>query len=462
MFHMLSLAQHLYGFEGRTAQYVFMAGFIGLVIVAALVMKISFKYWLIAGVLFATALTAPTDELQTRYLETWMLPVQLQRATIHLSIGVLLTLIMIVEGGIPSRLIPGPSVLLFAICLLAGTLQFIHENDAMIAIQSIGFALGTIPCMIAVCGNLTRDYEGCLRMVRVFMWVSVIWTFCCSVQFIINPELLVNNTGRFWGMLGNAQQAAVTCAPFATIAMWLLMNDPQRRAKVLWLALTAINVIFVIWTGSRTGALMLIVGMTGVLYARLDKAVLLLPLAGVVFWALYGLSDSLQIGANLERFVSGENTRGWVWEAQLQTALENPLIGAGLLNNGGSESSYLGSFAAYGIGMFLLVLATLFVTMWCCLKLFKARRILPPHQRAMVDLYNAFFAMYFVGAAFEGYILARSGATSVMFLMFAGIGKYLLTCVEEAEANADLPQASAEEMAYGEHAEGEHAPGMAH
>ena len=447
----LGADQHVYGFEGRTAEVIFVAGFAALVVVAALVMKISFKHWLIAGALFATALTAPIDDLKTHYLETWMHPVQVQRAAIHLGLGVVLSIIMLAQGGASAQLLPASSMLLLTIGLLAGLLQFVHE-DAGTALQSLGFALATIPSMIAVVGRLTRDYDGCLRMIRVLMWVSVIWTFCCSVQFVINPKLLLNNTGRFWGMLANAQQAAVFCAPLTVGALWLLLNDPQRRTKFLWLALTAINLLFLIWTGSRTGALMLVVGCMGVLYARVGRAVLLLPVAGLVFWALYGLSDSLQIGANLERFASTDNTRGWVWKAQIETALANPLIGAGWGDAGGSESSYLGSFAGYGIGMFLLVIGLLFVTMWGCAKLLIARRSMPPELRALTDLYNGFMAMYFAGAAFEGYILARSAATSVMFLMFAGIGKFLL---DEARAyrSGHVPAFIDNAPEYAEHAE---------
>ena len=420
----LAVDQHVYGFEGRTAEVIFIAGFAALVLVAVLVMKISFKHWLLAGMLFATALTAPTDELQTRYLDTWMLPVQLQRATIHLCVGVLLTLIMLMEGGVSAQVIPSASVILGAIVVLAGMLKFVHE-DASNALQSLGFAMATIPATIAVVGRLSRDYEGCLKLIRVFMWVSVIWTFCCSVQFVINPQLLVNNTGRFWGMLGNAQQAALFCAPMAVAALWLLLNDPQKRTRVMWLALTAINLLFIIWTGSRMGALMLAVGLLAVLSARPERALILLPVAGLVFWALYGLSDSLQIGANLERFTSTDDTRGGVWQAQIRTALENPLVGAGWKDAGGSESSYLGGFAGYGFGMFLLMLTLVGVTMWGCLKLFTVRRRMTPELRALVDLYNAFMLMFFVGAGFEGFILARSATTSVMFLMFAGIGKFL-------------------------------------
>ncbi len=449
--NLLTLAQqHVYGFEGRTAEVIFIAGFGALVLVAALVMKISFKHWLLIGALFATALTAPIDESKTRYIDTWMQTAQIQRATIHLCFGVMLTIIMLMGGGFSAQILPIPSVLLGTIVVYAALLQFIHE-DAITALQSLGFALATIPATAVVVARLTRDYEGCIKIIRVLMWTSVIWTFCCSVQFVINPKYLVNNTGRFFGMLGNAQQAALFCAPLAISALWLLLNDADKRRRVLWVALTAINLLFIIWTGSRTGALMLIIGLGGVLGARPERALILVPVAGVVMWALYGLSDALQIGANLDRFASGDDTRGWVWQSQIQTALQNPIIGAGWHEAGGSESSYLGGFAGYGFGMLLLMLALVFTTLWGGFQLLMARRHASPHLRSLIDLYNAFMLMFFAAAAFEGFILARSATTSVMFLLFAGIGKFLQT-----EVVAEREWHGHEEADHSEHGQ-EHA-----
>src|SRR5207237_1186026 len=78
--------------------------------------------------------------------------------------------------------------------------------------------------------------------------------------------------GRFWGMLANAQQAAIFCAPLAIIALWLLLNDESRRARVLWFTLLAINMLFLAWTGSRTGAMLCVLGRVFGLYARLGRA----------------------------------------------------------------------------------------------------------------------------------------------------------------------------------------------
>jgi hypothetical protein len=426
-----TLAQYFYGFEYTSAVKIFMVGFAALALIAALLMRMSLKFWIIAGILFATALTAPVDWKAKVLYSTWMLPIQKLRAEIHLGLGILLTLIVLFSGRVDLRRAPAQGILLLALGIYAGLMQFIHDTPPE-ALQTIGFALGTIPCMIAAVPMLTRDYDGCTRMLRCLMWVSVLWTVCCSIQFVINPRFLLNDSGRFWGLLANAQQAAIFVAPLAVTALWLLVNDRQKRLKPLWVGLLAINMLFVMWTASRTGAAMFVLGASLVLYSRAGRAVLLMPVAALVFFGLYTLAVELQIMSNVERLTSSTDTRGWVWQAQIGYFMDSPLVGVGWGETGGSESSYLGGAAGYGIGYLGLTLIFLLWSFWLCLRLFIGRRLLPREQRPMVDMFLAWNAMYFAGAAFEGYILARSSTTQVMMLMFAGIGVYL----REAQAAA--------------------------
>ena len=424
--HLLTLAQqHIYGFEGRTAETIFIGGFGALVLVAMLVLKMSFRNWVLAATLFVTCLAPSVDDILVQYNPTWMLWAQVNHANLHLVLGILLTLLVAVTGGAAVRTLSAQSVLLFLMAFYAGTLQFIHE-DAKAALQAIGFAIATIPCFGAAISMSSRNHDNCVNLLRMMMWVSIAWTFCCSVQFVINPKYLVSYQGRFFGVLGNAQHAAALTAPMAIIAIWLLLHDPSRRSKILWVALIAINLLFLGWSGSRTGGLMFMVGLMAVLYSRIGKAILLLPIAAVLFWILASLATELQIGANLERFVSTANTRDWVWTGMLQAAFENPLIGIGWRGGElGTENSYLGALSAYGIIYFLLTMTLLTVSVWQCINFNLRKRWLRPEQRAIVDIFTAFNAMFFAGALFEGYILARSFIPQLMLLTFAGIGVWI-------------------------------------
>lgn len=424
--HLFTIAQqHVYGFEGRTSETIFIVGFGALVLVAMLVLKMSFRNWMLAAMMFVTCLAPSVDSILNQYNPTWMLSVTRYHAELHLVLGILLTILVLVTGGAAVRSIAPQSVLFFLMAFYAGMLQFIHE-DAKEALQAIGFALATIPCFAIATAMSCRTHEGCVNLLRMMMWVIVAWTFCCSVQFVINPKYLVSYQGRFLGMLGNAQHAATLNAPMAVIAVWLLMHDGMRRTKLLWIALIAINLLFLGWSGSRTGGLMFMIGLMAVLYSRIGKAILLLPVAVVLLWMLSLLADALQIGANLERFVSTNNTRDWVWTGMLEAAFENPLIGVGWRSGEiGTENSYLGALSAYGILYFILTISLLIVSVWQCFSFNLRKQWLRPEHRALIDIFTAFNAMFFAGAFFEGFILARSYIPQLMLMIFAGIGVWI-------------------------------------
>lgn len=420
----LAQGEHIYGFEGTGAQTLFMAGFGGLVLVAALLLKVSLRYWLLAGVLFATALTAPVDPFRREYVQTWLFSVQIKRAEIHLAFGVLLSLMVFFQRGVSASIFTFQGVMVLIMGLYAGFVQFVHKTPNE-AIQTLLFCLATVPCLMVAVPQLCKDSDGCMKIARTIMWVSVIWTFCCSVQFILDPRKLLNLQGRFWGMLANAQQAAVLVGPFAVVALWLLLNDPKKRNKMLWIALIAINLLFLAWTGSRTGAMMFVVGASFVLYVRIGQAVLLLPVAALMLWGLFALAIELKIYENLERLVSTENTRSGVWTNMWNTAMENPLLGVGFDDAGGSENSYLLGFASYGVGYFLLTITLLLGSMIVCGKALIGRKFVNPIDRGIIDLFIAMNAMYFAGSFFEGYMLGRSSCSQVLLMFIAGMLPYI-------------------------------------
>jgi hypothetical protein len=449
--NLLTLAQyqqHVYGFEGTIAQTIFIVGFVALMIVVAYLVRMSLRNWVLAAMVFATCLSPSVSYDLTSYNPTWLLGLTSRHAELHLALGSLLTLFMFGRGGFSIRTFSVQGVILLIMAFYAGLLMFIHEPDPKDAFQALGFAAATIPCVIAAAGQSSQTFEGCVKLLKMLMLVAVAWAFCCSVQFVLNPQYLLNYGGRFVGMLANAQHAAVLVSIMAVVAMWLLLHEPHKLTRVFWATLVAINLLFLIWTASRTGALMFVVGLTALLYSRVGKMITLLPVAALIIWGLAALADALQIGANLERFTSTTDTRGWVWAALINNAMESPLIGVGWSEAGGSESSYLMGFASYGILYFLFMLALLGFSMLQCFRLTMQRKWLPPEHRPMVDVFVAFCAMYFAGAVFEGFILARSFVPQLLLLIFSAIGAWL---THEIAANqAEGRYAEAHETDYDE------------
>jgi hypothetical protein len=450
--HLFTLAQqqHVYGFEGRTSEVIFIGGFGLMVVVAMLVARMSFRNWLLAGMLFVTCIAPSVDTTGERFNPTWMFWTQYHHADLHLALGVFLSIVVAAGGALSLRQVSAQGVILFFMAIYAGLLQFYHD-DAQTALEAIGFAIATIPCFVFAIGRAVRTHEGVWGLLRTIMWVSVLWAFCSSVQFVINPKYMLSWGGRFYGMLGNAQHAAVMVAPMAVIALWLSMNDTVKRRKILWIALIAINMLFLGWTGSRTGGMMFIIGVSVVLYRRLGSAVLLMPLAALMLWGLAYLADALSIDSNLARFLSTENTRPSVISSQLHAALESPLLGVGWRNDFiASENSYFGGLGAYGIGYFLLILCLVGVSMWQCFRFNVQKKWIAREHRPLIDLFTAFNLMFFAGATFEGYLLARSFVPTLMLMVFAAIGLWIRDEIAANQAASADHAMLQEELEYGE------------
>lgn len=426
------LAQRSYGFEGTTALLIFTVCFIAVVGLTLALVRLPLVTWLVVAILMMAALTAPTTQDRTAYLPTWILPIQVHKAEIQLALCIILGVYLLLTGRLNFANLPVQSFLLFMLGLFMGTMQFIHDT-ALTATQSLVFAAVTIPTTALGAVVALEKRDGPLRLVRGMLTVASFWAGACCVQFVINPEYLVNNNGRFWGMLSNPQLAGMFIAPVLTMSMWAALNDPNKRLRILWFGLMGIYVLFAGWTGSRMCAVITILGWMFVLGRRIGGFVMLAPFIVGLVMVLGVLADELQIGASIDRLTSTENTRDAAWARQIEDIMVNPFIGVGWNDVGATENSYLGIFAGYGFIGFMFAVSLLFYSMWLCLRLVIKRKLLPPLERSIADLTIAVNAVYFAGANFEGYMLARSSSMLTFILIYAALGTYLLQRAGEIE-----------------------------
>jgi hypothetical protein len=389
--------------------------------------------WILMGLVFATTLGVPTNPDRTGYLMTWIFPVAIRRPEIQLSLSVLLVIILLSTGRLNLAKLPPHAWFMLFIAFLAGSLETIHTS-AEKAAQTIFFGMATIPATALAAGYLLTIPDGAIKLTRMYLYVGTLWAGACSVQFLINPEYLINLNGRFMGVLSNPQLAGLFIAPTLVVGLWSMLWDPDKKHKLLALGVVGMFVLFAMWTGSRTTMAMTLIGWCFVLWSRLGKVVFLLPVAAVLVYALSFLAGELQIGANLERLGSNENTRTGAWETQLAAVAQNPWIGVGWEDTGATENSYLAGFGGYGILMFLLLAGFMLFGMGLCVKLLLRRRAMPTSERSMVDLIVAFHMMYFIGAGAEGFMLGRSSSIQTTMLVFGAFGMYLLRRASEHEA----------------------------
>ncbi len=441
---MHTILAQTYGFEGTLALTVFAVGVGALVLVALLMVRANIRLWLVGGMLFFACLSygVKYDSGVGTVNVTWMLPIQAARSDLYLALGVLLCIFTLVGvRGLRSGDVPIQGFIFLLIGLYASVLRVMHDGPVE-GLQSIGFSLATVLPVILTVPSLLRDYEDCLKLLRVIMFVSIIWAACCAVQFVINPQALLakDQGGRFMGMTGNAQFVALQCGVWSFVALWLLLNDSKSRFRLIWLGLVGINLIFTAWTGSRMGALVVVTGSSFVLLSRIGRAVLFLPVAALVTVGLYQLSEDLSIGVNIERLVSREDTRSHVWYNQLGVAMENPFIGTGFAESGGSENSYFLGIAAYGAGMGILMLVLLIATGFMMARLYLRRKLLPPEQRPIVDLIVGFNLAFFLAAFFDGVLVSRIGGSLSHMLMFSSLALRISQLQAEAQQHRLYPE----------------------
>jgi hypothetical protein len=433
------------------------AGGIGIIAVIALIMLMVVRLraaLLILGVmLFVGSLAIPAEAAKGDFNRTltWLSPLQFLRSFVYLFCGVLLTLgtlVHISKLRLASTSMTG--LMLMVVASYAGLLNCYHVSftDGLFTIVSAILTMGTLSVLLP---NLLHTVDDFCMMLRVLVFTSIVYSVAVLVQLGIDrAPLIAPNAFRFQGISGNPQFVSVFLAAVITSTVFLIMNDSQKRFKWLYIASACLNVVLLIWTGSRTGAAMTMIGLTGVLFTRMGKALLFAPfLVGGVAGILEMMSAS-GIDIGFDRLTSTDDTRSGVWRAMIENSLENPVIGAGFRGAGAAENSFLLATASYGFGSLLTLLLLTLLTGVQCLRLLSLRRHVSGFSRRLIDLQFGFYAMYFAGANFEGYLIARISVMLPIFLMFSAITTRQL----EIEAGAGEQEADPSAGVFTEPVEG--------
>lgn len=396
---------------------------------AAMLAIVRFKFAMLVftGMVMASALAPPVD-WQGHPVPTWIMPIQIHRSEIFAMAAALLYVTILFHlPRVKFSRIPLQGIFLLVVALYAALVRMIASSDAMSGMQSMAFAIVTILPGIMLIPSLFEDDDDALMMLRLLALTSVAWAGACAVQFVIHRKVLTLGGGytRFQGMLGNPQHAGAYLAVMAAICLFLILNDTKYRMRPLWIAMVAVNVLLLLWTGSRTSVSMLILASSAVLYTRVGSAIILLPIAAGLFGIGYTFLES-DLGEVLGRYSGGENTRSRAWAQLFDQFQQNPILGAGAPEDViSSENSVLFGLAAYGVFMGIILVLFIFASMIIMARLYLLRRRMSPLRKRLADLIIGFNMMYFAGAMFEGYMLSRVSTGLVFMTFFSALGAWL-------------------------------------
>lgn len=423
-----------------------LTGLIVAVFVLASLARPRYALLIVSAMLFVSTLGV-AGERGKLLIELWLGPLQRQRSEVYLGmgLGLFLPLLMLITRS-RVRTLPLQSLLMVIIGFYAGTMRFIHEGPRSGAESLLFIGVTGVPLLL-ILPRLLEEWDDWYRMLRAVMWMNLAWVGAVAIQFFVNRSpLLIGGERRFTGLSNNPQLAATLLAALSVIAVWMILNDPLRRFRPLWIGVASLDIVMLVLTGSRTGAGMFMIGIVAVLYSRAGQAIFLVPPAGLIAAVVLDLLRGMRFGGGFERFTSTENTRAEPWKILWDKGMESPLVGVGVDEALFAENSYLLGFASYGVGMVFLLLILVLVSGAIMMRLGLLRWRAPKAQRALIDLILGFNAMLFLGGIFEGYLVARVAPQVVLLYMFGAMTARLIAKMTR-EDPAYVEEAVAEDEA---------------
>ncbi len=406
-----------------------LAGLAGVVLFVVYLMGLGRRWGALVPfgiMLLAACMALPTD-WTGRTLPTVWFPLQSRRSLLFMIGGALTLAVCLIQfrnaRGKPFSML----LVVFVLMGYYSSLLRLHHEGVSSGFQSMIYATLTLVPLLLVVPVVVNEVRDIRLILRALLIINMVWVGMSAVQMLVNPTFVTSgNQFRFVGLVGNPQHSGVLMAFFTVGNLFLMLNDTGKFKRFIYIGMFGTNLLLLVWTGSRTGMGMALIGMAAVLYTRLGRAALFAPIGLILAYIGFKMVVSLTgIEIGVERLASTENTRSYAWWKLYTTGMENPLFGAGLVEAEKSENSWLYAFAAFGIGMFMLaVLATLFGAAQC-FRAVRVRSRLSLDDRRILDLSVGVIAMYFAGAVLEGYMVSRVSPGLCFIMIYSNICAYM-------------------------------------
>ncbi|MGB7160682.1 MAG: O-antigen ligase family protein [Tepidisphaeraceae bacterium] len=260
--------------------------------------------------------------------------------------------------------------------------------------------------------------------VRAIALAGILFCLGTAVQLTVRPNSVVWQN-RLLGLTGNPQHAAVLLAVALPPTCFLLARSGRARLgrRLAIAACVGLMVIMLVWTGSRTGALMTLVGLALLFRLRLGRLLAVVVAGGVfVLVAAQIFSESI---VSADRLLATDDTRTAAWMSMWADFLRSPWIGIELEEARYSENSYLLTASRTGLlGLIPLLLAVILVIRGL-LHLQSARARLGEHA-LLADLVTGGLVALGVGSLFEGHLVAVYSFPMYAVYIYLGVMAFLL------------------------------------
>lgn len=299
----------------------------------------------------------------------------------------------------------------------------------------VAYTVTYLSIVVGIGASLQR-VEDCKKA----LW-AILGSVIVIVLFTIH-ELVVKRSGvvignRLFAVTVNPQTAATTFALTITLISYLLTSTrglKSNLAKPFLLVMLGFCTIFLLWTGSRTGLLSVIVGLTVLFYDKVSRlAIVIALLAASTFGALQVFSDSLE---HANRLVSTQDTRSAAWIRMYETYTNNFVWGIPNFNGSSGECTYL-SIAA-GMGTFGVVFMIIFLicTTVFLYSLLKNKHLLGEYSR-MANLIASGIITILVACLLDDYLLGTTTWQTYFLYTYFAIGTFLIEKTRSLNSEAN-------------------------
>lgn len=274
-----------------------------------------------------------------------------------------------------------------------------------------------------------------------FIIAIVLFNFMCLYQSFFDPEAMRFLQGRFLGMTGNPQHAAVLLTSGIPIFIVFIIDRTALWERVLLVLGLLWSIKYLIDTGSRTGILM---GLLAVLIflsgykASSSKILVIGSIIGLVVLSIVDFNPLANSDKEvIDRYSSTENTRAEVIQVQINQFKRAPLFGVDPRGGrvGFSENSYLAVAASLGIVGLLPLLFVIIGVFKLIITLWKKSK--NKKDKHFYYLVISGLLSLMAGALVEAYLLGSLTWPIILLFCYVHWGYYLLQQNEEVYELSD-------------------------
>lgn len=426
---LLAVTQYL-DFLGDLASFSSAVPVVGLLVMVALMVLIptwpTARWFALAVVMLFVTLQRPEEttyhDMRMSYLVQPL--VNLSRPVTVGVLGCMAIGSLFIARGTRRFLYHPASLSFFALQGLICTKLISSGNYDRGILTIVVFTVTFLSIIVGIGASIQR-FEDCKKALwAVLGSVILIDLFTIHELIVKQAGVVINN--RLFAVTVNPQTAGTTFALTIALLSYLLTTSRGLKSnlvKPFLLVMLGFTTIFLLWTGSRTGLLSAIVGLSVLFYDKLSRLALVgALLVATAFGASQLFSDSL---SNTNRLVSTKNTRGSAWEYMFSVYTDNIVWGTPNYNGSSGECSYLS--VAAGMGTFGVIFMLVFLTCTASFlyALLKNKHLLGEYSR-MANLIASGIITILVASILDDYLLGTTAWQTYFFYTYFAIGTFLI------------------------------------